>query len=62
VVSKTEKRLTEREMWSLGDRNVLQKGRCGLQKRGKAYRKGDVVSWFLGDKNVLQKGRFDLQK
>ncbi len=58
MVSKKEKRLTEREMWSLGDRNVLQKGRCGvvsieewLTEREmwspggrNAYRKEDVVS------------------
>jgi hypothetical protein len=31
-------------MWSLGERNGLQKRRCGFQKRGTAYKKGDVVS------------------
>ncbi len=58
VVSRREERLAEREMWSPGERNgfqkgkcglqkretTFQKGRCGLQERGTACRKGDVVS------------------
>ncbi len=34
IVSRPEERLTEREMWYLGERNGIQKGRCGLQERG----------------------------
>ncbi len=51
MVSRIEEWLTEREMWSPGEKNAyrkgdvvsrreerLQKGRCGLQERGTAYR------------------------